>query len=170
MLRWVLIAAGVLVAIGVASYLVGVLLPSRHTARMDGLVAKPPAEIAAILRDVRNYPGWRRGLVVEQISQAADAITYVEVTGKDRIAYRLTEPMRDGQFVATITDPSLPFGGAWTITLTPEGAGTRVGIQEDGEVRDPVYRFFSRFVFGHTSNMKAYLEDLGATGVSPPAA
>lgn len=169
MLRWVLIAIGVFVAIGVAGYVAGMLLPPTHTARMEGVVAKAPADIATILRDVRRYPGWRRGVVVQDISQTADAVTYVEVAGTDRIAYRLTEPVRDGQFVATITDPSLPFGGAWTITLTPEGAGTRVGIQEVGEVRDPVYRLFARFVFGYTSTMKTYLEDLGATGIAPPA-
>ena len=170
MLRWFLVVVGVLVAIGVAGYVVGLLLPRTHTARMEGVVAKAPAEIATILRDVRRYPSWRRGVVVEDISQTADAITYVELADKDRIAYRLTEPVRDGQFVATMSDSSLPFGGAWTITLTPEDAGTRVGIQEDGEVRDPVYRLFAHFVFGYTSSMKTYLENLGATDIAPPAA
>jgi uncharacterized protein YndB with AHSA1/START domain len=142
------------------------LLPRAHTARMEGVVAKPPVEIAAIIRDVRAYPNWRRGLVVQDISETTDAITYVELADEDRIAYRLAEPVRDAQFVATITDPSLPFGGAWTITLTPEGGGTRVRIQEDGEVRDPIYRLFAHFVFGYTSSMKTYLENLGATDIT----
>jgi hypothetical protein len=165
MLRWVFIVVGILVTIGVAGYVAGMLLPPKHIARMKGVVAKPPAEIAAILRDVRSYPSWRRGVVVEEISQTADAITFVELAGNDRIAYRLTEPVRDEQLVATITDPSLPFGGAWTITLTPDGAGTRVGIEENGEVRKPVFRLFARFVFGYTATMKTYLQNLGATDI-----
>lgn len=165
MLRWVLIVAGVLVTLGIAGYVVGMLLPARHTARMKGVMAKPHAEVAAMLRDVRSYPRWRRGIVVEGISQTADAISFVELAGNDRIAYRLTEPLRDGQFVATMTDPNLPFGGAWTITLTPEGAGTRVAIQEDGEVRNPLFRLLARYVFGYTSNLQKYLEDLGATRI-----
>lgn len=166
MIKWALIVVGVLVAIGVAGYVTGLLLPRTHVARMEGVVARPPAEIAATIRDVRAYPSWRRGVVVQDIAEEADAITYVEVADEDRIAYRLTEPVRDGQFVATMTDPSLPFGGRWTITLTPEGSGTRVRIQEDGEVRDPVYRFFAHFVFGYTSSMKTYLANLGASGIA----
>jgi hypothetical protein len=167
MLRWSLIVAGALVTLGIAGYVVGMLLPARHTARMKGVVTKPHAEIAAMLRDVRSYPRWRRGIVVEGISQTGDAITYIELAGNDRIAYQLTEPLRDKQFVATMTDPNLPFGGAWTITLTPEGGTTSVAIQEDGEVRNPLFRLLARYVFGYTTHLKKYLEDLGATRIGP---
>ena len=134
MLKWLLIVVGVIVALGAAIYGTGAMLPRTHVARMEGVVEKSPAALAAIIRDVRAYPSWRRGVVVEDVTEASDAITYIEVAEEDRIAYRLTEPASDSQFVATMTDPSLPFGGHWTITLTPEGAGTRVRIQEDGEV------------------------------------
>lgn len=170
MARWMLIVVGVLVALGVAIYGAGVVLPRAHVARMEGVVAKAPAEVAVIIRDVRAYPTWRHGVVVEDIAEEASAVTYVEVVDEDRIAYRLTEPVRDVQFVATMTDASLPFGGSWTITLTPEGAGTRVRIEEDGEVRDPVYRFFAHFIFGYTSSMKSYLESLGAADVAASGA
>jgi hypothetical protein len=40
-----------------------------------------------------------------------------------------------------------------------------VRITEDGEVYNPIFRFMSRFVFGHTHTMDAYLRALGkATG------
>ncbi len=65
-------------------------------------------------------------------------------------------------YVAAITDDTLPFGGRWTFDLSPEGAGTRVRIVEDGEVRDPLYRFFARFVFGQTGSMIAWLDALEA--------
>lgn len=170
MLKWACIVVGVLVALGVCIYGIGMSLPRTHVARMEGVVAKAPEEMAAVIRDVRSYPTWRRGVVVEDVAQEADAITYVELAEGDRIAYRLTEPVRDGQFVATMTDESLPFGGSWTITLTPEGDGARVRIQEDGDVRDPIYRFFAHFVFGYTSSMRNYLENLGATGIREPSA
>jgi len=54
----------------------------------------------------------------------------------------------------------LPFGGSWTIALAPEGEGTRVSIEERGEVRDPLYRFFSHFIVGHEGTMRTYLADL----------
>jgi hypothetical protein len=34
-------------------------------------------------------------------------------------------------------------------------------ITEDGEVYNPVFRFVSRFVMGHTATMDKYLADVG---------
>ncbi len=168
MTRWILIGVAAVVALAAATYGAGALLPPTHVAVMEGVVAKTPAEIAAIVRNVRAYPTWRRGVVVEDIVLGPDTITYVEIADEDRIAYRLTEPLKDRQFVAAITNDDLPFGGQWTITLAPEGVGARVRIREDGEVRDPVYRFFLYFVFGATSSMEAYLSALGARDIAPP--
>lgn len=170
MRRWATIALGLMMALVAMSYGIGLLLPRRHVAAVEGDVGRPPAEIAIRLRGVRDYPSWRSGVAVEQVADTAEATTYVEVADGDRISYRLTEPVRDRQFVATITDPQLPFGGTWTFTLTPHAAGTRIRIQEDGEIRDPVYRVFARFVFGYTSNMETYLRDLGATHLAPAPA
>jgi hypothetical protein len=45
--------------------------------------------------------------------------------------------------------------------VTPEGAGSRVRITERGEVYNPVFRFMSRFVMGHSATARAYLMSLG---------
>lgn len=37
--------------------------------------------------------------------------------------------------------------------LVPDGAGTRVTITENGEVYNPLFRFVSRFLMGHTSTI-----------------
>jgi hypothetical protein len=60
-----------------------------------------------------------------------------------------------------IADSTLPFGGKWTYELTPSGTGTMLRITEDGEVYNPVFRFVSRFVMGHTATMDKYLADVG---------
>lgn len=166
MLRWVLVVGSVLAALVAGIYATGMVLPSRHTAAMEGVVSRPVPDVAARIRNVRDYPSWRPGVAVQDVEDDAGAIAYVEIADGDAIAYRLTEPVRDGQFVAAITDQSLPFGGAWTITLTPQGAATQVRIQEDGEVRDPLYRFFAHFVFGYTASMRTYLKSLGAPATS----
>ena len=163
MMRVILIVVGVLVALGAVIYGLGMSAPRAHAAEVEGVVSRPATEIAATIRDVENYSTWREGVVVERIARTDGAVTYVEVADGDRIAYRLTEPEHGARFVTTITDETLPFGGAWTISLAPEGAATRVRIREEGEVRDPLYRFFARYVFGHTASMKAYLKNLGAT-------
>lgn len=169
MMRWVLITVVALVAISAGAYITGLALPRAHVAVLEGVVARPVGEIAAAIRDVQAYPTWRVGVAIENLAVTGDGTTYVEVAEGERIAYRLTEPTRDQRFVAAITDPNLPFGGAWTITLTAEGAGVRVRIEERGEIRDPVYRLFAHFVFGYTSSLRGYLVALGATDIRAPA-
>ena len=44
--------------------------------------------------------------------------------------------------------------------MIPEGGGTRVRITEDGEVSNVIFRFMSRYVFGQTATLDAYLTSL----------
>jgi len=37
---------------------------------------------------------------------------------------------------------------------------TEVTITEDGEVYNPIFRFMSAYVFGHTATIEQYLTDL----------
>jgi hypothetical protein len=60
-----------------------------------------------------------------------------------------------------IADPSLPFGGKWTYAILPAGDSTTLRITEDGEVYNPVFRFVSRFIFGHSATIEEYLRDVG---------
>jgi hypothetical protein len=64
--------------------------------------------------------------------------------------------------VTRIADPDLPFGGSWTYEIrAAEDGGSVVVITEDGEVRNPIFRFVSRFLFGHTATLDGYLRALG---------
>lgn len=66
------------------------------------------------------------------------------------------------RMTARIADENLPFGGAWTYTIEPDGDGSVLTITEDGEVYNPLFRFMSRFVFGHDSTIRGYLEAVQA--------
>jgi len=44
--------------------------------------------------------------------------------------------------------------------LEPQGNGTRLTITEEGEVYNPIFRFVSRFIMGHTRTIDRYLGDL----------
>jgi hypothetical protein len=59
--------------------------------------------------------------------------------------------------------------GTWTFEFVPEGDGTRLTITERGEVYNPIFRFMSRFVFGHTATMDAFVENLGKRIGETPA-
>lgn len=64
--------------------------------------------------------------------------------------------------VANIADKGLPFGGSWDYKLEPEGSGTRITITENGEVYNPLFRFVSRYMMGHTATIDKYLKSLSA--------
>lgn len=167
MLRIILWTLAILLAAGGLIYAIGSFLPLTHVAQLSGVVpGKTPAEIAARIRQVSDYPGWRRAFQVEDVTESPQGTRYVEVQRRRRVPYLLTEPARDSTFVSTILDDQLPYGGRWTLSLTAAPGSTRVGVREDGEIRSPVFRCPARFVFGHTASVRAFLVDLGATGIA----
>ena len=63
--------------------------------------------------------------------------------------------------VTRIADDALPFGGTWTWHLQPtQDGGTRVSTTEEGWVKPPLFRFLSRFVFGHHRTLRTVLTAL----------
>ena len=76
------------------------------------------------------------------------------------MAVENAEPPR--RMATRIVDENLPFGGRWEYEIAPDGAdASRVTITERGWVSNPIFRFVSRFVMGHTSTLNAYLRALG---------
>jgi hypothetical protein len=65
------------------------------------------------------------------------------------------------ELVIRIADDDLPFEGTWTYELEETAEGTRLTVREDGEVKNPVFRFMSKFIFGHAASMEHYLKDVG---------
>jgi hypothetical protein len=64
------------------------------------------------------------------------------------------------KLVSRIADPKLLFGGTWTFEITATAEGSTFRITENGFVTNPVFRFLSRFVFGHTGTIESYLKSL----------
>ena len=170
MWKWLLWIAAVPVGAGLVVFVVGSLLPKDHVARAEAIVAAPPAEVAALVREVERQPGWRRSVTgIEIVRREGGVLRYIERSGGDAILFDFAEERPDALFRTTIADPDLPFGGSWTIALAPAAAGTRVAIEEQGSVTNPIFRFVSRFVFGHDGTMKAYLADLQRAASARPA-
>lgn len=60
-----------------------------------------------------------------------------------------------------IADKDLPFGGTWTYEVNRLPSGATLKITENGEVYNVLFRFMSRFVFGHHATIETYLKYLG---------
>jgi hypothetical protein len=81
--------------------------------------------------------------------------------GSDTIDYAVDEDVPGQKLVTRILNTDLGYGGKWTYEFIPEGGGgTRVKITEDGEVSNVLFRFMSRYVFGHTATIDTYLTSL----------
>ena len=64
--------------------------------------------------------------------------------------------------LTVIADKGIPFGGSWDYRIAPDGTGSRITITENGQVYNPIFRFVSRYVLGHTATLDKYLTALAA--------
>jgi hypothetical protein len=150
------------VVIGVVITVVGSLLPARHVASRAARYTTPPDSLWGTLSDFPNMPGWAPELTrVERLPDRDGHPVWLHVGSRWSAPMELIEFEPPRRFTTRIADPELPFGGTWTYEVVPTGAGATVTITERGEVGNPMMRFLSRFVFGQTSTIDAYLEALG---------
>jgi hypothetical protein len=152
-------AAGIVFPI-VALVAIGYLLPVAHVASSEAHVNRPPDEVFATIADVTRYPEWRSDVSRVQLVAEAPRLRWIESGANGDITFELEERTPPRELRTRIADGSLPFGGRWTYELTPSGSGTHVRITEHGEVYNPLFRVLSRFVFGHTATIEAYLAAL----------
>jgi uncharacterized protein YndB with AHSA1/START domain len=161
-MRWILIVVVALVGVVLLVVIGGLLLPKEHTARSYATINAPPESVWRALTEVEAFPSWRGDVArVEILPPSNGRRSWREIGKHGTITFEemLVDPPR--RLIGRIADPSLPFGGSWTYDVVREGSGSRVMITEDGVVRNPVFRFMSRFVFGHHATQEAYLRALG---------
>jgi uncharacterized membrane protein len=159
-----LISAGAILAIvlliGVIA-LVGSRLPKSHTASRSLVLHKPAQEVYAVIRDFGSAPTWRGEVKRVEIETQPDGRVRFREEGKNgTVNYELVEDLPAQRMVTRITDTDLGYSGQWTYVLANENSGTRLTITEDGEVPNVFFRFMSRYVFGHTATLDAYLAAL----------
>lgn len=162
-MRYILIAVGVVVAIVGVVALVGWTLPQHHRVSVSRAYRATPSAIFALITDVKSFPTWRsdvRG--VDELPDEGGRRRWRESTGSGSpITYEVERMVPDQLLVGRIADKNLPFGGSWTYELASPVAGeTMLTITEDGDVYNPIFRFVSRFIMGHTATISRYLDDV----------
>lgn len=143
--------------------LTGALLPRQHRVSRDFFVRSSPADVYAVLRDFAAAPSWRTNLTRVELLEPVDGrLCFREYARDGAVTYELVEDVPSAKMVTRIIDRDLGYSGSWTYELTPEQNGTRLRITENGDVSNLLFRFMSRFVFGHTKTIETYLTDLSA--------
>jgi uncharacterized protein YndB with AHSA1/START domain len=162
-MRVVVLLLAVVVGLGLVVVIVGYLLPVRHEATVSATIPAAPDAVWAVLTDPASYPKWRGDVTsVEILPANSGQVAWREHGKNDAIAFVIESAEPPRRLVTRIVDKGLPFGGSWEYLVTGDGAGSRVQITEHGEVYNPVFRFVSRFIMGHTATVSAYLKALGA--------
>ena len=160
-MRYLVITAAALGAIVLIVLLVGWSLPVKHRATGEATLRSSPEALYQLIIDVDRFPRWRSTVKsAERLPDSAGKKRFREVGSDGTILYEIESSVPDQRLVTRIADRSLPFGGSWTFELTPRGDSTTLRITEDGEVYNPIFRFVSRFIFGHNATIEKYLADV----------
>jgi hypothetical protein len=143
---------------------VGALLPKAHVATRSASYRATPETLFALIDGPQN---WRPDVRSWEIVPDAGGRIFTRETTRDgeTVSYEMLESSPPNSIKRRISTENLPYSGTWTYSLQSSGNSTVVRITENGEVYNPVFRFMSRFVFGHNGTIDAYLRALGqATG------
>ena len=156
----VVVVAVIVLLVAVVA-LIGSRLPVQHTATRSVVLRQSAPEVYGVIRDFNAAPTWRSDLKsVEVQPQPNGKIHFRENGSQGTVNYEVVEDVPGQRLVTRILDTDLGYSGKWTYAFTPEGGGTRVSITEDGEVTNVIFRFMSKYVFGHTATMDNYLNSL----------
>jgi hypothetical protein len=151
--KWLIyggLAVVILIAVVVA---IGAALPKAHVASRKISVAASPNDVFALIAGPSDWRGLKYELLTESPLKWREG---------DEITYERVETIAPKRIVNRIADPKLPFGGGWIYEIEPSGNGTELTITENGEVYNPLFRFVSKFVMGHTATIEKYQRDLAA--------
>lgn len=160
-MKWVLIVLGCLVGLVALVAAIGAMLPKAHVASRSSRFRRPPQ---AVWETITGPPDWRPDIrSFEKLAPREGRRTWKETDKHGQaITYESMEETASSRLVTRIADRNLPFGGTWTHEIAPDADGCTLTITEAGEVHNPIFRFMSRFVFGHSASIDAYLKALHA--------
>ena len=157
-MKWVFIILISIAALVALIYLAGSLMEVSHTATVERLIPLEKDRVWSIVTNFKEYPSWRSD--VKSVT-AKDESHWTEVNAyDDQVDYQLTVLDSTGTVETRIMNKDLPYGGYWTIQLEQAEGGTLVTITEHGEVFNPLFRFMSKYIFGHDTTIKQYLDNL----------
>ena len=159
-MRYVLIGLGVIIVAVLVIVLIGWTLPVKHVASRSVALTATPDSIFSLISRAEDFPRWRTGVTKVDIVATMPKMQFREHGPDGALLFEVTESNPPRRLVTRIADPSLPFGGRWIYEITPSPSGSELRITEEGEVYNPIFRFVSRYLMGHTRTIDRYLADL----------
>lgn len=156
-MKWIIIMVVAIIALIAIVYLIGYFMPVRHKASLKIKLNATPQHVWNIITSPQEFKVWRSDLKKVTIT---DLKHWTEISGNGTIHYEAEILQPNERFVAKITNKDLPFGGAWTFELKAADQQMLLTITEHGEVYNPLFRFMSKYIFGHEATLQQYAADL----------
>jgi hypothetical protein len=158
-MKIVLLVLGAVVVLVAIVVVVGLLLPKSHAASRSAAFRTTPGQLFNLIAGPQS---WRPDLLRSEPVADAQGRDLVRETTRngETITYEILDRTPPTSVTRRIATENLPYSGTWTFSLQPASGETIVRITEHGEVYNPIFRFVSRFVIGHTSTIDAYLNAL----------
>ena len=153
----------VIVGVVVIFTLTGVLLPKQHIVTYSHHFERAPEELWDVITSVRLYPQWKPDTQYVQVLKENDGAPQVWIESDDngvKTTYAVKNSLEPVSWEIHVTDPEIPPGGNWLFELEPNGNGTDLSITETATVKNPLSRFFDRFLVGYTRGIKSYVNAL----------
>ena len=153
------IVIGSLAVLILTVLVIGALLPKHHIATRSATFRAKPERLFAL---ISGPPTWRPDVKkYEVVANPGGGEMWQETDSHGQtILYEVVERKAPVLLKTRIATPDLPYGGGWTLALHDEGTSTTLRITENGDVYNPIFRFVSRFILGHTRSIDAYLTNL----------
>jgi hypothetical protein len=169
-MKWALIGAGLVVALVIVVAAIGALLPREHVATMSARIAARPVAVWDAITRPESFASWRSDVTrVDVLPPASTGPSWREHTRNGSLTMVVDRADPPRRLTTRIVDVNLPYGGSWDYDIAPDGSdGSLVTITERGWVSNPMFRFVSRFIMGHTATIDAYLRALGKHFGSEP--
>jgi hypothetical protein len=161
--RILVLLVALLMALILMVLVVGLLLPAEHRASRTLAIKQSPQTIWDTINDHANESKWRPDIQSVTSLSDRDGKPVWQEAYKDgnTLALMTTESKAPARMVREIAEEG-PFSGRWEIEIQSTATGSNVTITEVGKVSNPFFRFVSKYVIGHTTQMERYLTSLGA--------
>lgn len=161
---WILVIIGGLAGLILLVTLIGGLLPADHVASRTLTLPQTPEAVWQVVTDFAQQPQWFSEVTsAERLPDQNGRARWREKFGGNMEAtLEVIEEQPPQRMVRKIVGDDLPFGGQWEYKIKPLAAGCQLTVTERGFVRNPLFRFMSRFVFGYNATLEKYLQALAA--------
>jgi hypothetical protein len=159
------VAAVVALALGGAVALLATQsLPENHKVSRSGRYQKTTQESWALVSDLEKQPEWRTDLAkIERLPDDRGKVVWRETYDDGTsVALATVETIEGRRLVRCVVDADLPYGGCWTIEVSPrDKVDSVVTITESLRVKSLPWRL-THFVSGRKARLDEYLLAVGA--------